>query len=962
MAGSNQRLKLTFLVLMTTLMVAGAAAAEPSVTIDKQDKVIWLNDDVSDQILNAHVSCEKTVNETSGQKGGEIRHIKVFDPYGDEYNPEQPDGMDADYSFNAQNAETGKYFLQTKCEDGRDKNVEFYVDKLNVGIDSPEKGDEMYLGTEDTVTVKLTSEEGQLNYGGFEEVTAYIEGQEINSQEINFGAETDVNIKEIPVSIIDGDSEDVELEVKASYEEKKENGQTALWHENDAHEISLERWKIDTDYYPQQRISYRKLGDVNLTLSMMYEGEAVESLEARHFYLKRGEKNDIGDYEWFSGGFTGTSDDGKHGNYVLSLEKLPKLEEPDDYPLEVWFESEDYGPRKVGTIVAEKKFTFDGRVSDSDSRAVNTRFKLDSGEYFEQFSTDSRGKFSRRVLPDEYGFDVGLPQGEMHLTNVELKPNYTGNVNYDYFKNPEDLSLDLGGVKPINMMAVSFGYPFDNGRAEMRYNPAKTENPMQVKVFECVEWNFWARECISGWERISDEDVTLPPTEWVAKFPVTPVETEEYGRSKNVLLSAYVVGTNSELEVSRISLDSYRVPVGGDFKASGTVVSDKGPVESANVELALMDGDEFVVNASGTTNSGGDFSIDMDAPEKGNYTMSVAAEKPPYNSYFEEVDDGVWVYRETDLSMDAPDQIDLTLGETSTATFSLKNDGQTRFEDVSLSVKGPGGAEYNLSDTQFDSIDAGDVEMVDLNINLPSSFCSPSCAQYPKFTVNVDAKSGGKRVEDEFEIQSMVKRVQNSGNTAEKQTEEKDDGSNSFTGMFSGLKMDSPTGDFIQNQGGIQIALGLITIFTLALAGAIKKKKNKGVARRGRADLSRSVTVHRPKVSPSNPNPDESDSEIDKIAEAFEEDDTGEQTEESGDDEWFEKLEEEEQAEGETEEETRNPEQDEAEDEEDKEELEAEESEEPGDEEQESQSFECGNCGETFDTESGLKLHKEALH
>jgi hypothetical protein len=177
-----------------------------------------------------------------------------------------------------------------------------------------------------------------------------------------------------------------------------------------------------------------------------------------------------------------------------------------------------------------------------------------------------------------------------------------------------------------------------------------------------------------------------------------------------------------------------------------------------------------------------------------------------------------------------------------------------------------------------------------------------------------------------------------------------------LTGAFSGLE-DTPTGEFLASQSSLNIALGLIMVFTMALAGAIKKKKkddtsggrggSRSVSRngggRGAGGAGRQVNIQRPKVAPSSEEPQvmSPDDDIDEIAEAMtEKDEQGAIDTDNVDEVEISHQEPEVETPGE----------------EGNEEMEDE------DDEESEGDFKCDTCGENFDTESGLKLHREALH
>lgn len=926
------------LVFVSILLFIGYGAAAAEVELEPNDDVIWLNDQVVDQELNAVLRCTAD--------GEEVESFSILDSSSNTIYPKQDrelGGNSKEISFGPGSEgwdevkdEPGKYFVKLECSSSKSSFQEFHYDRLDVEITSPDENSPIYTGTESTANVKLTSPAGQLNYAdGFEYVQLSLEGAgQIGQEEIQFNTNTTVDF-EVPKDAILGDSD---LTAEVAYEETADEPTT--WTEADTHQVEVNDWKIETEYKPDQRLPSNRLSELNMSIRIMREGEPVDSLGSRHFFIEQGQDSaDTGEYEWFSGGLEGISSDGNFAVYNLKLEKMPKLEETKDYSLNVLFRTEENSnyERNVGTVHVAKKFTFEGRVSDSDSRAIQTAFKLQNDRYVEDFETDNRGFFSRRVMPGEYGMDVEFPKGSLVLNEVELGQDYSGNINYQYYKNPGEVEgVDLQGIDPINMMTVSFGYPFDSGTASMQYNPAKTEDPMNVDLYECQRWNFWGEECISGWDRVDEEDVTLPPTSWNAEFPVTPVETSEYGDQKKVLYSAYVIGTNSGLALDRIGLESYRVAEGKSFEVKGRAVTKGAPIENADVTVELLDGSTTVETASTTTDSEGTFSTSIDAPEAGNYSVRAEISKGSYDSYSETLDSQVEVYRQKSLEVKLPESYEVAPGETVEKTITLTNDGQMTFEDASIEVV-ESELDISFSDERFD-LEPGDEKEVTTRASVPDGFCDPSCVKYP--TADIGIEDGDFSEEYDLGVE-IVDAASQSSTQQEEQQSDNESASSPFPDTPSGMVPANP----------VNFALGLLTVFSLALAAAVRKKKDSGNDRD-----SRTVNLQRPKVEPSESEDSEvdevagsmGDGDVDAIAQAM--DDDSEAEDEEDEDEDIDEL-----AEAMAEEESESDEPEEETELEDHIDEDVEETESEGD-------LSCDVCGEEFDTESGLTLHKKAFH
>ncbi|MFB6202876.1 MAG: carboxypeptidase-like regulatory domain-containing protein, partial [Candidatus Nanohaloarchaea archaeon] len=428
------------------------------------------------------------------------------------------------------------------------------------------------------------------------------------------GENTKVRLK-MDTDLISSDSRRVDINFSVPYMESQGRG---FWLSDEVQNLELNRWKIeDLKVRPGEVLSAQSVSELSITADILYEGEPVnqrEDLSSGDFYIRRPGQDG---YQSFSAELVKPEE----GRYRLDLNgRIPNLDGVGSHRLEVVFRSNlsSSGPVKVTDLRVEKKFEFTGKVSNSNRRVVDTSFTLtpENGDYTHRFSTDASGEFSRRILPGKWDFSVDFPKAELNLENVKLDPSYIGNdpderpnINYDYFKQPGSMDMELEGVKPINMLAISFGYPFKSASVKMDYNPAKAEDPMEVQVFECTNWNFWARSCIGNWEKIPEEEIMRKPTEWWAKFPVDPVQTSEFGGTENVMLNAYVIGTNSDLVVNQLQWNDARVPVGEDFTVEGIVQSGSGAaVQGANVTFSLMKNGGVVKSKTVQSGSDGRFS------------------------------------------------------------------------------------------------------------------------------------------------------------------------------------------------------------------------------------------------------------------------------------------------------------------------------------------------------------------
>lgn len=961
-----------------TVFLAGSASAS-GVEVAEEDEVVWLNDGADDKVVDFQARCtgENVGIEDVGVWDGsqEFGSGNSFIEIGEEETNEEGNLTEAEFWFDVEAAieESGENFgvdsyqgfVQCTSDEGtKFEYADFELDMALLKMESPREGAEVYLGDKVESEVKLHSERGNLDLSKVEEVEMTLEndnGEQKILRNTNFRSENMVleSDDDLSLDFIEGDEAGGVLDVAVTY------GQTYSGSDreysfgfSDSADVNIQRYEIIPSVRPSRRMSYEQLEEMNVTVEMRYEGEPLtperddESFEGM-FFLERGDDRDPGNYDWFSGGFTGVTDDG-YGRYSLKLEKIPDLDvspENQRHTLEVLFEEENYGELPVTDVHVRKAFTFEGRVADSNFRSVSTDFRLDAGDFVETFSTNPQGEFNRRIVPGDYGFLIEFPRADLILENVDLEEGQNGEINHHYYENPDELELDAPGVRPVNMMAMEFTYPFERADIHMDYNPAAVDDPTDVDVYECRNWNFFAESCASDWQRISPSEVTLPPGQWEAQFPTDPWETDQFGGTDNVLLPAYIVGTNPGLDVGRVSLNTASAAEGETISVSGNVNSDGGELEGVEVEFALVKDGEYFANATDTTDSSGEFSIETEAPEEGEYRVFISAQKEPYEGFSSILDVDLETYKQADLSFSSEEMV-LTPGESTTSTAELENTGQVTFSTIDLELENLGDLSGELSQDSFSSVQPGDTVETEVQIELPEDHCNPSCARFPIVELSVDAEGeNGDRIMDSFDLDLEVdpdretETSQDGGETEETSTEETE-GNGTFSGMTEA------TGDFVQSQGALNIGLGLITVLALVLAGAVKK--NNGDS--GSSDRERRVSLQKPNVEPAH------DEDVEEVAKSVQED-TDEPPHKSGqkqkkelddDDEWFDQLDKEEAEKvEEKEEESTTEEQPENDSTEEDSDSSAQENKE---------QYTCNTCGETFETKPGLRLHRDALH
>ncbi|MFB6241385.1 MAG: DUF2341 domain-containing protein [Candidatus Nanosalina sp.] len=230
-------------------------------------------------------------------------------------------------------------------------------------------------------------------------------------------------------------------------------------------------------------------------------------------------------------------------------------------------------------------------------------------------------------------------------------------------------------------------------------------------------------------------------------------------------------------------------------------------------------------------------------------------------------------------------------------------DSAVALKDVRASIANLDSKYYSFRKREWSELQPGDTVRLVVEFDLPAEFCSDSCQKYRTLTVDVTSSADGQRFQDAARVTGQIS----------KSSPPKQVSVDNATGKSESFSVDLPdTGKFLERQGSLNIALGLIMVFILVLATAVKKRRGKGRgARVGSSRKGKSGEMRKQKPNIVGGQDDEDGGQ------------SGKEDQQEGSDE--EDGQDEEAADGDG-------------------------------------SFECSVCGEEFDTESGRDLHEEAIH
>jgi hypothetical protein len=639
---------------------------------------------------------------------------------------------------------------------------------------------------------------------------------------------------------------------------------------------TIYHWKLTTLKRPAKRqMDFEDVenGEFTYTFDADYSGfQSSEGLFEENFKLDITGINAPGfkdrtDLEWL------TTDNPDNKDYRLTLERT------DDLPAGLYkftvkaqYEAENGNTHEfvIDTLRVENTLSFSGRVHDSARRGVKTVMDLArEGSPTLHITTGNDGRYSKDIDMEtsiKSGsikfYDRGKEKSDATFTlnnpqladPAEIEDSQA--IGFQYWNDPP--KLGLAGLQPVNMMAVKFAHHIGGAQASMQFDPTNLRFD-QIRVYECSYWNFFGQTCLGEWSAMSDNQVNLNLAQQEANLAnLQPHRiTESVGGSeKDILMNAYVLGVpapltlEDSLQITGLT-GGERIKSEGEIGISGVLVSGAGEtkrVEDANVTVTLMRGQEAIKGFTATTDAQGQFKVTGTAPEEpGSYDIKVEANKEPFTSFSLRSDRSIQVFLTSGLTLDTPSSPVVYLGNESRVTATLENTGQAEVTDIEMSIGEIDKQLFTLENVP-ESLAPGESVDIPITLNLPENFCSYPCRNAPVLDIDVDAKAGEEKLKATAAVYTQINLEPPSGS----QDTQRSDSSSSQDNQNGGSDQDSstqsaarqanqsdeqdsnlfsdvantPTGQFIRSQSDVNIALGLIFIFTVILAMAIKRKNN----------------------------------------------------------------------------------------------------------------------------------------
>lgn len=906
--------KATILTAIITLTVASAAAADITVNSDKSQ---WLNSGPAE--ISGNYQCSSP--------GWSINIVHE----GSSQNTISEDQSTGNFSHTIDSG-PGDYKAELTCDGNTISSDSVTAKRLELSFQNPDEQVRAYKGNsfEFVLENQVSGSSSNLNF---------------NNQEFNFKSEI-INYGSLDTYYEEENGNKVTLSAEVPEDIPTDSGVPRLRGMVDYEDFTVgtsgikevdvrPTWSFNvSDVNPgDQKVAYQKLGDLSLDLQVKEKGEEKTQLSSDDFYVtiqETGngsiktpyEKRNFLDASWNGNGYT------------LTLPQRPDLD-LGRYNFKIGLDRK--GGVEIMNFTVSKYILFSGEIKNAGGQPVDGKISVSKDGFSRVIEVKSDGSYSGQVLPGEYNFTLSFPKAKLSLKGVDLRSSEStvqdgravGDIRYDEIPVGE-VGKNMQGVTVFNSLAVWFGYPFDSGRMSLSYDTTRV-NPSNLKVYECVGWNIDGVSCYQGseWQGVGIQDSWIHPTVGTVSFPVRSYE----GTGSSILLNGYMVVKNTNMLLNSVEIGTDRVKTEGSVNVQGEVVTPaEDPINNAKVSVQVVrPGSGEVLSVKNvTTGQAGVFSTSISAPsEVGDWDIIVGGERKPYSGFSEEVSGAFSTFIQQSMSMEGPTSAQLVVGKESRSEFTIINDGQTPVKDVGIALSGFDRQWYSFTDNDWGTLQPGESVQTELVFDLPGDYCSESCQEYQTVTVEATGEAGGK-VNSLVQIQAQIR--QNAPGNVSSNTDNP-----SQSG--SGLKVPdvgNMTGNFLKEQGSFNLALGMIMVFLLVLAAAVKKKKSGEDRSRPLSGMSGGGSGNSKSAAGSKPQrenirkskPDVSNSE--------------------GKEEDLEDVEEKNE--------------DQSKEDQKKSSDEGGEQEESSEAEEEAEVFECGTCGEEFDTESARELHEKAIH
>ena len=626
---------------------------------------------------------------------------------------------------------------------------------------------------------------------GEEKVTAHFDNEEIRSQEIFLEEEEEKRITVEHSTSSDDRGKEIPFEIEVD----NKNFQNRSRDEIKVDVLKEPEFSIeDLEIIPETAYNTEEedVSEVFVTFEVKNEGDVEGEVEIK---LKKGLETIEEKTENISGGET--------------EEFVFKIEEEEIGTHEISIDVGDDSATEEFTV--EEAILFEGYLKDAEGQPFEGEIILEhdkGGRYSTETSDD--GEYSLRIRPGTYDVSFGTPyKPEINLYDVELYEEdsvVAGNdpLRLDFFK-PEGT---IGGIQPLNTYVITTGLDFGYAEIYLRYNDTDVRGSQSdLEMYECREWNYGRRECVDQWENRS---IDINTGSNLVSFETENLTSFTLGSSGEMILDTNIP---SEVEAKQ------------DFEVYGTVEDDRGnAIESSRINYVFEEEESHTFS-----DSSGSFEIDLTAPrEEGDYNFEIYAEKDSFKS--NTTSSEINVERVEELSVSQPNDIEVSVGNSSEFDLQVENDGRVTISSIDVSVEGIPEDWYSLSPSELINLAPDSTTETIVEINIPEE-CKEDCELGHFVDVIVDTGETVEEVSFELEIDDS-------------------DVETGFTPTAYVAATPSKVAEGVKSVvGAINpiILSGFVVLILLVGAATVKKRRKYGSGNSGAMSTGTSVYYHKNK-------------------------------------------------------------------------------------------------------------------
>jgi len=335
----------------------------------------------------------------------------------------------------------------------------------------------------------------------------------------------------------------------------------------------------------------------------------------------------------------------------------------------------------------------EGRVTDASGKGISAEFRFKQNDVQKlKVNTGSDGTYSATLPPGDYDIEADFPNAKIKMDEAEIDDDFDDEINYY-----ELSSKSLDGLKVAAVHVFEISLKAEDIEIEMKYDESKVDDESELRVYRCSAWSKSKGACTTSWREISAFIDTIS----------NKVTVSDTG------FAAYAIGSVNSLSMT-LRLDDQDYPVGSPVKLSGVVIDKEGNiVGGATVKLDVKG---TGIKETTTADSNGLFSFNFPAPDsEGNFTASVTAEKPPFESFTKEA--RLQVVRQRTFTIVFPDTIRIEPGVELAQNLKVVNTGQSNLAGLRISIEGIPGDYFVLP--TIERLDRGEERNVPIMFSVP---------------------------------------------------------------------------------------------------------------------------------------------------------------------------------------------------------------------------------------------------